>query len=164
MKTKTIFSFIILLGMSFTYSALGQNGDFSGKWKLNRVKTPLEDNRLILASISVTLKNDSLLTTRVYENGNGDEYPFEEKLSLDGKDSKIVIYDMPRVARASWSKSDGTLLIETTTTFNGNNGEENLTTKEIWEIDGESKLLTINFTSKFSGGESSGTVYFDRVK
>jgi len=164
MKTKTIFIFLILLITTSSYSALGQKGDFSGEWKLNKEKTVLADNQLFLSRVVIELKSDSLLTVRVYENGNGEEYPFEENLSLDGKECKIVIYEMPRTTKATRSNTDGSLIIESTTTFQGENGAENLTAKETWNVDNEGTTLTIAFINKMSGGETTGTNYYNKVK
>ncbi|MEI8226388.1 MAG: hypothetical protein WCG82_10735 [Bacteroidota bacterium] len=164
MKIKATFLFLILFAITFSFSALGQRANFSGEWKLNKEKTVLADNQLFLSRVTIQLKSDSLLTTRVYENANGEEYPFEENLFLDGKEYKIVIFDMPRTTKASRSDTDGSLIIESTTTFNGNNGEENLTAKETWKVDDEGETLTIGFTNKMSGSETVGTNYYNKVK
>ena len=93
----------------------------------------------------------------------GEQYPFDENLSLDGKDAKIVIYDMPRTSKVTKSASDGSLSFESTTTFNGQYGEENLVAKETWKIDPEGKLLTIDFTNKMADNETTGTNYYNRA-
>jgi len=164
MKTKAILLYLFLFTITFSFSAFGQQSNFSGEWKLNKEKTILADNQLFLSKVSINLKSDSLLTIRVYENANGEGYPFEEKLSLDGKESKIVIYNMPRTTRASRSNTDGSIIIESTTTFQGNNGEDNLISKETWKVDSEGKTLTIGFTNKMSGGEIVGINYYIKVK
>ena len=164
MKTKTLFILFILLIITSSVPVIGQQVDFSGEWILNKEKTVLSDNPVFLSRVSIKLKSDSLLTTRVYENENGEEYPFEENLSLDGKEYKIVIYDMPRTAKASRSNTDGSFIIESTTTFYGDNGEEDFTTKETWKMDNEGKTLTIDFTNKISGNETVGTNYYSKVK
>ena len=101
MKTRKIYSFLILLIFLPAFMASAQKADFSGEWKINKEKLTAVDNQLILSKITIQLKADSLLTTRVYENGMGEEYPFDENLSLDGKECKIVIYDMPRTSTAT---------------------------------------------------------------
>jgi hypothetical protein len=164
MKTKPIFLLFFLSFITLSYSAPGQGNGFSGEWKLNKEKTVLADNQLFLSGLTINLKSDSLLTTRVYENANGDQYPFEENLSLDGKECKITIYDMPRTTKVSKSSADGSLTVESITEFNGNNGIENLTSKESWKIDPDGKTLVIGFTNKMAGTESTGTNYYTRVK
>jgi len=164
MKTSAILIFLILLNITSFLSASGQKPGFAGEWTLDKEKTVLANNQLFLSKVSIQLKSDSLLTTRVYENGNGEQYPFVENLSLDGKESKIVIYDMPRTSKASWSNTDGSLIIESITTFNGNNGEENMTAKETWKVDNDGKTLIIAFTNKMAGTESAGINYYNKVK
>jgi hypothetical protein len=163
MKTKATFLLIILFTVTFSISASGQGANFSGEWKLNKEKTLMVDNQLFLSGLTINLKSDSLFTTRVYENANGDQYPFEENLSLDGKDCKLVIYDMPRTSKASKSSPAGSINIESTTTFTTDNGQENLIAKETWKVDNDGQLI-ISFTNKMSAGETSGTNYYNKVK
>jgi hypothetical protein len=162
MKTKASFIFLMILLISSTI--FGQVSNFTGVWKLNREKSVQTNNQIFLSRINITLKSDSLLTSRVYENTNGEEYFFDENLSLDGKDCKIVIYEMPRTTKATRSNTEGNLVIESTTTFNGNNGEENLIAKETWKVDNDGKTLTIDFSNKMSGGETTGTNYYNKIK
>jgi hypothetical protein len=163
MKKNPVFILIIILIISSFIPVVAQNGNFTGEWKLNKEKTVLPDNSLFLSKITIQLKTDSLLTVRVYENSNGEEYPFEENLSFDGKDCKIVIYDMPRSSKATKS-ADGSINIESKTTFQGSNGEDNLIAKEVWKVDNDTKMLVLNYTNKSSGGEVPGTSYFNKIK
>ncbi len=162
MKTCTFLCLTFLMIFAVSASAGDKKTSYSGEWKLDREKTMLENTQLFMSKISFNLKNDSLFTVRTYENGNGEQYPFDENLTLDGKEYKITIYDMPRKARAYWSKEDGSLTIETTTTFNGNAGEENIITKETWRVDENGTRLTADFTMKTSQGELKGTHYFKK--
>ena len=164
MKTKTFFIILILFTISFSFSAFGQITNFSGKWELNKEKTILADNQLFLSGITIQLKSDSLLTTRIYQNSNGEEYPFDENLSLDGKESKFTIYDMPRTSKVTKSEADTSLVIESTTTFNGQYGAEDMVAKETWKVDISGNILTLNFTNKMSGTETTGTNYYKKVK
>lgn len=163
MKTKSIFFSLIVIAVTASFSLSAQSTGFSGEWKLDQTKTANVDNQLFLAGVIIKLKADSLLTTRIYENGMGEQYTFDENLSLDGKDAKIVIYDMPRTSKVTKSASDGSLSFESTTTFNGQYGEENLLAKETWKIDPEGKLLTIDFTNKMADNETTGTNYYNRA-
>jgi len=164
MKAKTLFIAVILLISAGTNSANAQNREFSGEWKLNREKTVLPDYQLYLSEIKILIKKDSLITTRTYEDGNGQVYPFDENLTLDGKECKIIIYDMPRTTKASKVKSDGTIIVESKTTFYGDNGEDNLNSTETWKIDNEGPALIISYKNNMSAGEVSGTNYYNKVK
>jgi hypothetical protein len=163
MKTKRIPSLVVLLVFLPSLILSAQKADISGDWKLNREKSTIADNQLYLSKITIQIKSDSLLTTRVYENGMGEEYPFDEKLSLDGKDCKIVIFDMPRTSTATRT-ADGAFAISSATTFNGNNGQEDMVAKETWKMDNEGKMLTLNFTNTMSGSEFKGTYFYERTK
>lgn len=161
MKAKTFFTLLILIVIT-SFTVNGQNSNFSGEWKLDTEKTTVADE-LYLAKMTIQLTGDSLYTTRVYSDGY-EEYPFDEILTLDGKDCSIYIYDMPRTSKASRSTSDGSLSIESKTTFYGNSGEENLIASEIWKVDNAGKVLTINYTNKMSGGETTGISYYNKTK
>lgn len=164
MKTKPFLTLLILLFILSAYTISAQKPDFSGEWKLNKEKSVIADNQLFLFSIIIKLKPDSMLTTRVYENGNGEQYPFDENLSLDGKECKVVIYDMPRTSTATRTDTSGSIMIASTTTFNGNNGEEDMTAKETWKFDNEGQMLTLEFTNKMADNETTGTYFYDRTK
>ena len=154
--------FILILLSVFVANAFAgnKNDSLSGVWKLNVEKTPPANNRIFLSKISFKLKNDSLFTIRTYENNNGETYPFDENLTLDGKEYKIVVYDLPRKARAYRSKDDGALIIESTTTFNGNSGEEDFNLIEAWKAAENGTVLTVNFAAKSSAGDTKGSYLF----
>jgi hypothetical protein len=164
MKKQTIFITILFLVIISVYSASAQKADLTGEWKINREKSVIADNQLLLSKITIQLRSDSILTTRTYESGDGQEYPFDEKISLDGKDNKVVIYDMPRTSTATHSDSDGSVMISSTTTFNGNNGAEDMVAKETWKMDTEGKFLTLDFNNKMSGNETTGTYFYEKAK
>ena len=164
MKTRTFSVVIALLLALSSVNSNAQDNSFSGEWKINLQKTQLGEAQLYLSGIRILLKGDSLKTTRTYTDVNGSEYPFDEPLTLDGKEYKIYIYDMPRKAKASRSASDGSIAIETTTTFNGNSGPEDLVSKESWKVESDGQTLTMTFTTKMSGGEFPGVYYYSKVK
>jgi len=164
MKTKSILTLISLLIFLTSITTFAQKTDFSGEWKINKEKSLLGESQLFLSRIKMQLKADSLLTTRVYENVNGEEYPFDENLSLDGKERNIVIFEMPRKSTATRSDNNATILINSTTTFNGNNGQEDMIAKESWKVQGEGQILALEFSNKMSGNETKGTYFYDKVK
>jgi len=165
MKTKILTTLTVLLVLISFASVSGQSSSpFNGEWKINKEKSVQVDNNLFLSKIKIELKTDSIFTVRIYENGNGEQYPFEENLSLDGKDCKIVIYEMPRTSKATLSASDGSIVIESTITFYRDSGEDYFQTREIWKVDNTSKILTAEFTNNSSAGTFSGTHYFNKLE
>jgi hypothetical protein len=164
MKTKTVFSILLILILIPAFRVSAQKDYFSGEWKLNKEKSVLTENQLFLSKITIHLKSDSLITTRTYENGSGEEYPFDENLSLDGKDCKIVVFNMPRTSKATLSEADKSIKITSATTFSGNNGEEDMTADETWKVENDGQFLTLTFTNKMSGNDMAGKYYFEKVK
>jgi hypothetical protein len=163
MKKIAFLVFLMNLTLASTLSVKGQKVNFNGTWQLDVNKSTLLEYTPTLLRINILVKADSLLTERVYEGGDGQQYPFTENLTLDGKEYKITIYEMPRKAKASWSDQDESLILESVTTFNGDNGTEDFTSKELWKIDMSNNIFTISFKNKASGGESEGAFVFNKV-
>jgi hypothetical protein len=151
------------IAISISIQASAQKADFNGNWKLDMTKSTLAEYSPVLVRIDVQIKGDSLLTERYYDTGDGQIYPFTENVTLDGKDYNITIYDMPRKTKASWSEQDG-LMLESTTTVNGDAGSDNFVSKETWKADGTNKTLTINFKNSMSAGESTGVFFFNKAE
>jgi len=161
MKTKITISLLFCLLFLSGHSLYAQKPDFSGEWKLNKEKSTITDNQLIVTKITLKQKPDSLYTSRVYENNNGEEYAFDENFSLDGKDTKLTVYDLPRTSKATIGENDGSININSATTFNGS---EDFIAIEKWKLESEGKVLTLEFTNKMSGNEITGTFHYDKVK
>jgi hypothetical protein len=162
MKRIASFIFTASLFMAVTFTAAGQKSDFQGTWKLDRTKSTLPANMPALIGITINIKGDSLLTERVYNNMDGQEYPFTENLTLDGKEASITIYDMPRKAKAGMSDQDSTLNLESTTTFSGPDGTADFLSKETWKLDKTTNVLSINYVNAISGTEEKGVFVFNK--
>lgn len=154
---KTILTAAFIL---FTI-ALSAQSQFNGTWKINKDKSNVPTDQLYLSQISVTIKGDSLLTTRTYTDPNYTEYPFEENMTLDGKEAKITVYDMPRVSKAQKGEN-GTIIVNSKTTFYAGGGEDSLVAQETWKTDGKS--LSIDQVIQMSGQEFKGVFVYDKVK
>jgi hypothetical protein len=161
---KRAASLITLMALTITFALIssGQKADFSGTWKLDREKSMLAENTPVLTKITINIKGDSLVSRRFYDIGDGQEYPFDENISLDGTESNIIIYEMPRKAKAKWSVPESTVNLESTITFNGSSGPEDFNSKETWKIDKENSTLTINYVNKTAYGESNGHFIFTK--
>ena len=160
MKTLRILFLIILLIPVQIKISVAQNVNYSGEWKINKEKTgSAGDYQYSLVSIKINLSKDSLLTTRVYENANGEEYSFVENLSSDGKESDITVFGMPRTSKASVPGKDGFVYVESTIVVNS----EKRTTKEVWSIESDGKTLTVSFTTITPGiADKVGKKYFEK--
>jgi hypothetical protein len=157
-----ILSMVLAIALSIQLSA--QKTDFNGSWKLDMTKSALVEYSPVLVRIDVRINGDSLLTERYYDTGDGQEYPFTENLTLDGKEYPITIYDMPRKSKAVLSDPDGFVIVESNTTTNGNGGPEDFISKETWKADTANKILTISFKNNMSGDETEGAFVFNKIE
>jgi hypothetical protein len=151
-----------LIGLFFLTAlpVLSQKADFTGYWTLDRTKSSVVTDQPTMIKLQVRMTTDSLITVRVYDRGDNQEYPFDEKLGLDGKECNITIYDMPRRSKAGLSESDGTLAFESTTTFSTDSGTADFKSKEIWKLDKEKKILIIDFRNSMAGNDTAGTWFY----
>jgi len=117
MKKILLHISLIAVFTAFAFDASCQKSAFSGTWKLDRTKSVLPEYISVLTQITVKMKADSILTERYYDVGDGQEYPFDENLPLNGSNVSINIYDMPRKANVTWSDKDNTVNLTSTTTF-----------------------------------------------
>jgi hypothetical protein len=161
---KKVISAIILsvLVLLFSTSVSGQKADFSGTWKIDRSKIPVTGNFPVLIQININIKGDSLLTERFYDTGDGQVYPFKENLTLDGKETAMIVYEMPRKSKATWKEKDVILIHEATTTANGSNGPVDFKSTETWTVDNVNNILTISFKNNSMAGESTGSFIFNK--
>jgi hypothetical protein len=162
MKRAFVFIPLMVLTIIFTISATAQKSDFSGTWKIDRTKSVLPEYTPILTKITVNLKTDSLVTKRFYDVGDGQEYPFDEKLPLNGTNVSITIYDMPRKANVTWSDKDNTVNLTSTITYYDSGSPVDFNSKETWKVD-QANTLTISFVNKSSQGESAGQFFFTKA-
>jgi hypothetical protein len=162
MKRTKIFMFAMVLAISSSFMVTAQKADFNGTWKLDRTKSTLAEYTPILTRIEIKINGDSLLTERYYDTGDGQEYPFTENVILDGKEYGITIYDMPRKTKASWSDQEGSLIVESVITVNGDNGTEDFITKERWKVDKTTNTFTITYKNKLGSNETEGAFILNK--
>lgn len=161
MFKKNLVLTALFLMLSVSLFAGKKKVNFSGKWVLDKEKTELAENSIFLAEISIKQVGDSLFTVRTYESDyDGGIYPFDEDLTLDGKEYEIYIYNMPRTASAIWSEKGKGIIINSKVTFYGDQGDVDIISRETLTLEKKGTLLLINFISKTGDEETEGTLYF----
>ncbi len=163
MKRITFFITLTVFAVFSTFSVSGQKTDFSGTWKVDRTKSTLLEYLPTLARISIEIKGDSLLTERVYEGGDGQEYPFDENITLDGKECAITIYDMPRKTKASWSEQDGSVSLNRQPQLMVIAALKISYPKKHGKLIKKTKFLLSSFKNKLAGSESEGAFFFNKA-
>lgn len=160
-RTLSIFC-ALFIAFSLTINLSGQSSGLAGSWKLDRTKAGPAGEWPLLINLSISIKGDTLKTTRTYEMNDGQQYPFDEKVIIGGKEVEMYIYDMPRKIKASWVENGAALNFISTTTFYGNSGSENFVSDETWKVDKATGILTISSINKTSAGEFKGAFVFTR--
>lgn len=164
MKKLAIFALLAIFAAGVSTEATAQKTDFNGKWKIDYGKSVLPEYTPALTSININVKGDSLLTERFYDTGDGQVYPFIENLTLDGKEYKIIIYDMPRKSKALWSEAEVAIIVESVTTTNDYSGPQDFISKETWKVDAKNKALVISFSNSMGGNATEGQFFLTRTE
>ena len=160
-RSIPLFIAAVLL-VAFSSQASAQKSELAGKWKIDRSKTQKQDDWPLLTGINIRISGDSLYTERLYELTDGQQYPFNEALTLDNKEANTVVYEMPRKMKAQWIPAESVLKFESTTTSYGNGSPLDFVSVETWITDPATKTLTISFVNKISGTEVPGKLVFTR--
>ncbi len=155
---KYLFLVVAVIFMTGSFVS-AQKEDYNGVWKLVREKSVIPEYFPVLVKITVAIKGDSLLTERVYDTGDGSEYPFTENVTLDGKEYQFNIYSMPRKSKAILNESDSLVNFESATTYEGSSGPDDLVSKESWKVDKANNTFTISFKNKSAMGDNEGSFF-----
>ncbi len=187
MKKNFVFAAAIaLLAMAFTVSAQKAPADFSGKWNLDlakskltdREKASIESQMMTVAQTAADIKIETA-TKRVAPPAGapaggppggggggmmgGGGAPAPQVFQL-GKETTVEQTMGPNTVPVKMgSKWDGfKLVLSTSRTFSGPNGEMTSTTKETWELGADGKTLTVNREAVSPRGTDTTTKVFTK--
>jgi mannan endo-1,4-beta-mannosidase len=138
--------------------------DFSGSWALNEDKS--EFGRMgagmAPAHMEVTHRGNvfTIQSTRISEFA--DDEVTEEKLLLDGTESKSEFMNSPRVTTARMSADGRTVIMESTVSFTWGPPGAKMTTKDQWQLLDGGKTLSIQRSVSSFRGEQSLTIIFNK--
>ena len=145
---------------SISASAFSGNVNFSGEWILDKEKTELTESPLYLSKIKISQEENGMQTTRTYTNQYGEQYPFDEEITVEGEEKEIVIYEMKRRTSARWSEDGKSLIINSITKYWGDSGEEEFIIEERLSLDKTGKILSIEYASDSVWGKDTGTNFY----
>jgi len=97
-------------------------------------------------------------------NQNGEQYPFDEVITVDGEEREIMIYEMKRRTSARWSEDSKSLLINSITKYYGDSGEEEFSIKETVSLNDKGTILSIAYTTNSVYGENTGTYFYSKAE
>jgi mannan endo-1,4-beta-mannosidase len=138
--------------------------DFSGSWVLNEDKSDFGRMGAGMAPARLeVVQHENLLTirsTRVSEFS--DDQVTEEKLPLDGSESKSEFMNSPRVTTARLSADGSKVVMESIVAFAWGAPGSKLTTKDTWQLLDGGKTLSIQRAVSGFRGEQTLTLVFDQ--
>jgi mannan endo-1,4-beta-mannosidase len=144
--------------------ALNKAADFSGEWVLNENKSILNNNGAssLPYKLKISQKGNEVTIQKLFIDEWQDNRVTEEKISLNGEESKQGPLNSPRVTTASLSANADTLIIKSKVTF-GNGGQAMQTaSSETWHLQNRGKELFITQSSVSPRGERKITMVYDK--
>ncbi len=164
---KNLISIILVLFPGFLFTAAAGSLDFSGEWQLNNDKSNFGEGRRgsrMTATKLIIDQKETLKIERFSVNRDDEEVKTEETLTLDGKESKNETSRGERLSTAKFSDDGKSLQIESTITFQSQNGEFKMDSKEVWSLENDGNTLVIDNTMTTRRGERTQKLYYDKVK
>ncbi len=107
------------------------------------------------APLTITQTDKQLVETRSTPNGDR-----VSTYNLDGTESVNSTGRGESKSKAHWDGSS--LVIETTSTFNGQNGEMTITSKEVRTLSADGKMMTVTATRTTPNGETTTKRVYDK--
>ena len=143
---------------------LNKPADFSGEWVLNEDKSSLgnQGSGNLPAKLKISQKENELDIKRSFTEEWQDDRITEEKMMLNGEESKSEFYGAPRITTASLSPNRDTLNVKSKVTFNRGGQTSEMTTTEVWGLQKHGKVLAIIQSSVSQQGERKITMIYDK--
>jgi mannan endo-1,4-beta-mannosidase len=138
--------------------------DFSGSWVLDEEKSALGRMGAGFAPARLDVVqhgNDlTIRTTCILEYA--DDQVTEEKLTLDGAESKSQFMNSPRVTTARISADGRQLKVDSTVSLVWGPPGSKMTVTDIWQLDAHGDALSIQRSTTSFMGQQNMTLVFDR--
>ncbi len=144
--------------------SLNKPADFSGGWVLNEDKsTPGSGGAGNLAhKLKISQKENEITIQRSFIEEWQDDRITDEKLLLDGEESKSEFFGAPRVTTATLPGNRDTLMIKSNVIFNRGGQTSTMTTSENWSLVNHGKTLLIAQSTSSPQGERKITMVYDK--
>lgn len=144
---------------------IDRKADFTGEWLLNEYESKLQTFGPAGTPYKLTIvqkDNELLITSRMIVEWADDQVT-QERLKLDGSDSKSTAFnDAPRVQNANWSTEKDTLNIDSRVTLNYAGRKIDIKSKDIWTLHRKGKKLVISRIVSSSRGKQKSIVVYDK--
>ncbi len=144
--------------------SLNKPADFSGEWVLNEDKSTLGNGGSgnLPYKLKIGQKDNEVQLQKSYIEEWTDDRVTDEKLNLDGEESKSVYFNAPLITTAGLSPNGDALTIKSKATFNRGGQTMEMSTNETWHLENKGKTLSITQYSKSFRGERTVTMIYDK--
>ena len=162
--SKYLFNVSLCIIFIFMNLIAGEKPDFQGKWSFNEDKSTLDEmgRAFIPHTLVITQSENEMTIQKTFTTQSGEDMVTDEKMTLDGKESKSEIWNSPRITTAKWSENGDTLHIDIKITFNQDGNMNEMQLKEAWSMLDGGKCINVNHFSSSSWGERKITMVFDK--
>ena len=142
--------------------SLNKPADFSGEWVLNEDKSMLGGAGNLPHKLKIDQKENEIAVQKSFVEEWTDDRVTEEKLMLNGEESKSQYFGAPRITTARMSLNRDTLIIKSNVTFNRGGQTSKMTTTEDWDLQNHGKTLSIIQSSSSPQGERKIMLVYDK--
>ncbi len=139
--------------------------NFSGKWIFNEEKSDLgkSGSGNVPYEMNIDQDDDILHVNKFMIVEYGDDRITDDDILLDGTEMKSIIFNFPRVSKASWDAVSNSIKIGSIVKFDRDGRSVEMKSSEEWSLLEEAKSLKIVQTSTgFGGGENTVSLIFDK--
>ena len=142
MKNLLFFAAILLVGLTVSAQT-----DFSGKWKLNKSTSVLNQEFTMAPGEIIIAQNGNEFKVERHASFQGNEFTINDKFTLDGKECINDGWaDSKKKSTAIWGEGEKMLTI--TTKFPMRDSGE-MTVDEIFSLDGTSLVIKTKASSSY---------------
>lgn len=153
---KNFVYFLALLLISSVAS--GKGADFSGKWKINREKSELNDQFSMAPDALVLEQDRKTLSVERHSSFQGEHMTFTDNFTLDGKECENTGWmDSVKKSTAVWS--DGKKILTITSKIPMQDGGD-MTITEVLSMEGDN--LVVKTTASSFYGDMTEKFVFDK--
>ncbi len=140
--------------------------DFSGEWGFNEEKSSLDNMGVngLPYKLVIAQKDNEFNIKKTFIVEFAENRTTEDKLTLDGKEIKMEMFNSPGTIKTNWNTSNDTLSIESKATFNRGDKPTQISVKEKWNLQGHGNILQIKQYSNSFWGERKATMIFDKIE
>lgn len=167
MKTKMLFSLWILAGVVFAGDPVP---NFTGKWILDAKRSQVGQatgpgrGGMSAQQLNVVQNQDTLIIERFVSNEFRGDFTIKEKVSLDGKETLNSAQWGDRKFKATWSKDQKSLTIQSEMERSREGQSFRIQSTEVWTLEEGGKVLKLEHTWSGPFGEFHRILYYNKAE